>query len=130
MVNPTLADLVGGIESVTLSDDEARRRGTQKTVLERRAPPTFGLLIEILDRDRLNVHTNVSDSVDRLLRGQQIRTELRSRTEEGGYSKTKAVNDKVLERGDNRYGGRMQWNGSLADDGYEKGGQDPVVPGL
>ena len=125
MVNPTLADLVGGIESVTLSDDEARRRGTQKTVLERRAPPTFGLLIEILDRDRLNVHTNVSDSVDRLLRGQQIRTELRSRMEEGGYRKTKAVNDRVLERGDNRYGGRMQWNGSLADDGYEKGDQDP-----
>ncbi len=125
MVNPTLADLVGGIESVTLSDDEARRRGTQKTVLERRSPPTFDLLIEILERDKLNVHTNVSDSVDRLLRGQQIRTELRYRTEEGGYTKTKAVNDRVLERGDKRYSGRMQWNGSVAENVYGKGGAAP-----
>ena len=52
LLNPTLSDLVGGIEAVTLSDEEARRRGTQKTVLERRAPPTFDVLIEIQDRDR------------------------------------------------------------------------------
>ncbi|MCA9986654.1 MAG: AAA family ATPase, partial [Anaerolineales bacterium] len=52
LLNPTLSDLVGGIESVTLSDEEARRRGTQKTVLERRAPPTFDVLIEIQDRER------------------------------------------------------------------------------
>ncbi|UCC51940.1 MAG: AAA family ATPase, partial [Anaerolineaceae bacterium] len=50
LLNPTLSDLVGGIESVTLSDEEARRRGTQKTVLERRAPPTFDVLIEIQER--------------------------------------------------------------------------------
>ena len=53
LLNPTLADLVGGIESVTLSDEEARRRGTQKTVLERRSPPTFDVLVEILQRDQL-----------------------------------------------------------------------------
>ena len=53
LLNPTLSDLVGGIESVTLSDEEARRRGTQKTVLERRSPPTFDVLIEIQTRDRL-----------------------------------------------------------------------------
>ena len=30
LINPTLSDLIGGIESVTLSDEEARRRGTRK----------------------------------------------------------------------------------------------------
>ena len=60
-----MSDLVGGIESVTLSDEEARRRGTQKTVLERRAPPTFDVLIEIQERERLLVHRDVTDSVDR-----------------------------------------------------------------
>lgn len=57
--NPTLCDLVGGIQAVTLSDEEARRRGTQKTVLERKAPPTFDVLIEIQDKDRLAVHRDV-----------------------------------------------------------------------
>ena len=69
LLNPTLSDLVGGIESVTLSDEEARRRGTQKTVLERRAPPTFDVLIEILDRDRVSVHPDVAAAVDALVRG-------------------------------------------------------------
>nr|MBI2903675.1 AAA family ATPase [Chloroflexota bacterium] len=72
LLNPTLADLVGGIESVTLSDEEARRRGTQKTVLERRAPPTFDVLIEIQDRERLNVHTDVAAAVDGILRGRPV----------------------------------------------------------
>ena len=69
LLNPTLSDLIGGIESVTLSDDEARRRGTQKTVLERRAPPTFDVLVEIQSRQRLTVHRDVSAAVDLLLRG-------------------------------------------------------------
>ena len=64
LLNPTLSDLVGGIESVTLSDEEARRRGTQKTVLERRAPPTFDVLIEIQERDRISVHADVSAAVE------------------------------------------------------------------
>jgi energy-coupling factor transporter ATP-binding protein EcfA2 len=79
LLNPTLSDLVGGIESVTLSDEEARRRGTQKTVLERRAPPTFDVLIEIQDRDRLLVHRDVTDSVDGMLRGEALNLELRYR---------------------------------------------------
>jgi stage III sporulation protein SpoIIIAA len=79
MLNPTLSDLIGGIESVTLSDEEARRRGTQKTVLERRAPPTFDVLIEIQDRQRLNVHHSVSASVDALLRGRLPEAEVRFR---------------------------------------------------
>ncbi len=83
LLNPTLSDLVGGIESVTLSDEEARRRGTQKTILERRAPPTFDVLIEIQDRQRLLIHHNVAEAVDSLLRGRPIRAELRYRDEDG-----------------------------------------------
>jgi stage III sporulation protein SpoIIIAA len=79
MLNPTLADLVGGIESVTLSDEEARRRGTQKTVLERRAPPTFDVLVEIQDREKLIVHHDVAVAVDALLRGRPKAPELRYR---------------------------------------------------
>ena len=67
-MNPTLSDLVGGIESVTLSDEEARRRGTQKSVLERKAPPTFNVLIEIQDRQRMVIHHDVAAAVDALLR--------------------------------------------------------------
>jgi hypothetical protein len=81
--NPTLSDLVGGIQTVTLSDEEARRRGTQKTVLERKAPPTFALLVEIQDKDRLAVHHDVAEVVDRLLRAIPPRPELRLRTEDG-----------------------------------------------
>jgi|CXWL01.1.fsa_nt_gi stage III sporulation protein SpoIIIAA len=81
--NPTLSDLVGGIQAVTLSDEEARRRGTQKTVLERRAPPTFDVLVEIHERDRLAVHHDVAETVDRSLRGYPSRPELRVRTAQG-----------------------------------------------
>jgi len=88
LLNPTLSDLVGGIESVTLSDEEARRRGTQKTVLERRAPPTFDVLIEIQDRQRLLVHHDVATSVDNLVRGRAPDTELRYRDEAGRIHKT------------------------------------------
>ena len=83
LLNPTLSDLVGGIESVTLSDEEARRRGTQKTVLERRSPPTFDVLVEIQTRDRLAVHPDVAASVDFLLRGNALPPEIRSRDTEG-----------------------------------------------
>src|SRR5215471_13260752 len=66
--NPTLADLIGGIQSVTLGDDEARRRGTQKTVLERKAPPTFDVLIEIRDRAHFAIHADVAEAIDGFLR--------------------------------------------------------------
>src|SRR5215471_2111616 len=81
--NPTLSDLVGGIQVVTLSDEEARRRGTQKTVLERKAPPTFDVVIEIQDKDRLAVHHDVAHVVDRFLRGAMPHPEIRTRTPEG-----------------------------------------------
>lgn len=83
MLNPTLCDLIGGIQAVTLSDDEARRRGTQKTVLERKAPPTFDVVIELLDYDRLAVHSNVMKTVDNILRGLPARPEIRVRTNAG-----------------------------------------------
>jgi len=83
MMNPTLSDLIGGIQSVTLSDEEARRRGTQKSILERKAPPTFGVMVEIISRDEVAVHTDVAATVDAILRGQPPRLEVRSRTSDG-----------------------------------------------
>jgi len=82
LLNPTLSDLVGGIESVTLSDEEARRRGTQKTVLERRSPPTFDVLVELQERDRLAVHPDVAAAVDTLVRGYPVLPEIRWRDAE------------------------------------------------
>ncbi len=89
LLNPTLSDLVGGIESVTLSDEEARRRGTQKTVLERRAPPTFTVLIELQERDRLALHPDVAAAVDAMVRGRPLLPEIRSRDAEGNIRSEK-----------------------------------------
>jgi len=89
MLNPTLSDLIGGIQSVTLGDEEARRRRTQKSVLERKAPPTFDVVVEIQSRDRLMVHPDVGDTVDALLRGDPIAPEMRWR-DEGGVHRTQA----------------------------------------
>jgi len=83
MLNPTLSDLIGGIQSVTLGDEEARRRRSQKSVLERKAPPTFDVVIEIQDRERVLVHGDVADTVDAMLRGEPLAPELRWRDDEG-----------------------------------------------
>src|SRR5581483_6499508 len=83
LLNPTLSDLVGGIEAVTLSDEEARRRGTQKVVLERRSPPTFDVLVELQNRHRLVVHEDVAAAVDAHLRGRPLPVEIRYRNENG-----------------------------------------------
>ena len=77
IMNPTLSDLVGGVQTVTLGDQEARYRGTQKSVLERKGPPTFDVVVEILDWERLVVHDNVSQVVDQWLRGFPINPEVR-----------------------------------------------------
>ena len=84
LMNPTLSDLLGGIHSVTLSDEEARRRGTQKTVLERKAPPTFDTLVEIRTRDEFSVFHETSSVVDAFLRGRSIRPQIRIR-KDGGF---------------------------------------------
>src|SRR5438874_11558091 len=87
LLNPTLSDLVGGIQPVTLGDEEARRRGTQKTVLERKAPPTFDVLVEMPERQRVAVHRDVAETVDAVLRGQPIAVEIRSRREDGSVER-------------------------------------------
>jgi stage III sporulation protein SpoIIIAA/PHD/YefM family antitoxin component YafN of YafNO toxin-antitoxin module len=84
LVNPTLSDLVGGIQTVTLGDEEARRRHTQKSILERKAPPTFDVVVEQQSWQELIVHRDVADTVDSMLRGQLVVAEERTRDEESG----------------------------------------------
>ncbi len=86
MQNPTLSDLIGGIESVTLGDEEARRRGTRKTVLERRAEPTFRSLVEIQSFTTVAVHQDIAHTVDALLRGVDVDAEVRTLGESGEIS--------------------------------------------
>ena len=117
LLNPTLSDLVGGIESVTLSDEEARRRGTQKSVLERRAPPTFDILVEIQDRQRLLIHHDVGAAVDALLRARALPDELRWRDAEGTVhverTQTSATSSSLVRQ--------SQWSSTSRGDG---GGSD------
>ena len=89
--NPTLADLVGGIQAVTLGDEEARRRRSQKTVLERKAPPTFQIAVEMLERQRWVVHESVADTVDSLLRGRQAEPQVRTVSETGKVTVTREL---------------------------------------
>ncbi|MEE9284455.1 MAG: R3H domain-containing nucleic acid-binding protein [Dehalococcoidia bacterium] len=90
IMNPTLSDLVGGIQSVTLSDEEARRRGSQKAILERRAPPTFEILVEIQSFNAVAVHGDVAEVVDAILRGYDIPAERRELNAEGNIRQTQA----------------------------------------
>lgn len=97
LMNPTLSDLLGGIHSVTLGDEEARRRGTQKTVLERKAPPTFDTLVEIRTRDEFAVFHDTSTVVDAFLRGRAIRPQVRVRRE-GGFDVHEAETPGAVQR--------------------------------
>ncbi|NIS80552.1 MAG: AAA domain-containing protein [Anaerolineales bacterium] len=132
LLNPTLSDLVGGIESVTLSDEEARRRGTQKTVLERRAAPTFDILIEIQDRERLAVHHDVSASVDAMLRGRPLAPELRYR-DESGEIKIESFPVPATPRARGQVGYRRQAampsTSALAENGLPFSPTPPRMPG-
>ncbi|MGB3404721.1 MAG: R3H domain-containing nucleic acid-binding protein [Microcoleaceae cyanobacterium] len=96
MKNPTLADLIGGIQAVTLGDDEARRRGSQKTVLERKAPPTFEIAVEMLERDRWVVHESVAATIDSLLRGLQPMLQVRTMDKAGNVSITEEQSTPTL----------------------------------
>ena len=107
LLNPTLSDLIGGIQSVTLGDEEAKRRGTQKTVLERKAPPTFDVVIEIMEVDKLAIHHDVAKVVDKMLRGQQPRPEIRVRNGAGDFEvvqKAELPPDRPGERSGGTYG--------------------------
>jgi len=107
MLNPTLADLIGGIQSVTLGDEEARRRGTQKSILERTSPPTFDIVVEIQERDRVAIHPDVAAAVDATLRGQAIDTEIRWMDESGEVRVEKPLVE--LKKGEEKKpGGRDQ----------------------
>jgi stage III sporulation protein SpoIIIAA len=98
MMNPTLSDLIGGIQTVTLGDEEARRRHTQKSVLERKAPPTFGIIVEIQERDRVVVHPDVGQAVDAILHRRPQETEIRWVDENGEIRRDKVTTPQVLNK--------------------------------
>ncbi|MBW4422656.1 MAG: AAA family ATPase [Myxacorys californica WJT36-NPBG1] len=100
--NPTLSDLVGGIQSVTLGDEEARRRGSQKSVLERKAPPTFEIAVEMQERQQWVVHESVADTVDDLLRRHQPTLQVRSVNEQGQVVITQEVPQVPLKQNSSR----------------------------
>ena len=112
MLNPTLSDLIGGIQSVTLGDEEARRRRSQKSVLERKAPPTFDVVIEIQDRERVLVHADVADTIDALLRGDPVAPELRWRDEEGVHRSQPRPRPSPRELMPDRFSGLIGQGGS------------------
>ncbi|MDJ0555405.1 MAG: R3H domain-containing nucleic acid-binding protein [Microcoleaceae cyanobacterium MO_207.B10] len=124
--NPTLSDLIGGIQAVTLGDDEARRRRSQKTVLERKAPPTFEIAVEMLERHRWVVHEQVADTVDALLRGQKPNPQVRTVGNTGEVKITREFNGTPgLGLGVNRNGatslrpsGEILTTGGFRDSGY------------
>jgi stage III sporulation protein SpoIIIAA/intein/homing endonuclease len=93
VANPLLCDLVGGIQAVTLSDEEARRRGTQKTVLERKAPPTFDIIVELIDRHKVAIHHDAAKAVDALLRGQPVQPEIREELSDGSFRVLQAARE-------------------------------------
>ena len=100
MLNPTLVDLIGGIQTVTLSDEEARRRGTRKSVLERKAPPTFEALVEIQSFTRVAVHSDLDMTVDALLRGESVAAEIREVDDDGTvHTSTDSIASVVSEGG-------------------------------
>ena len=127
LLNPTLSDLIGGIESVTLSDEEARRRGTQKTVLERRSPPTFDMLVEIQERNVVNVQKDVSAAVDAHLRGYPMSPEVRTRHADGEVRVEKLTPTQAVARPGThgKFGPRRITNSGNGKNG--QGGISPVV---
>lgn len=97
ILNPTLSDLVGGIQTVTLGDEEAKRRHTQKSILERKAPPTFDVVVEIMDYYKVTVHPNVIDAVDATLHQQPVQAELRWVDKSGNVRGEKITSSSMLE---------------------------------
>jgi stage III sporulation protein SpoIIIAA len=113
--NPTLSDLIGGIQSVTLGDDEARRRGTQKSVLERKAPPTFDIAVEMLEREKWVVHEQVAETVDSVLRGRVPNPQVRTVDETG---KVVVSHEPVSEQATARLGSRSELRSNVVHGGF------------
>ena len=131
IMNPTLSDLVGGIQTVTLGDQEARYRGTQKTVLERKAPPTFDVVVEIQSWERLAVHSDVAHVVDQWLRGYPIVPEIRWIDENGEVQRAeeeyRANEDAPAPwQPEGRRAKREQGTDRRRDSGRERGRSDPT----
>jgi stage III sporulation protein SpoIIIAA len=127
--NPTLADLVGGIQAVTLGDDEARRRGSQKTVLERKAPPTFEIAVEMLERQRWVIHESVADTVDNLLRGRQPNPQTRTVDDQGKVAITRQL-AVVNGRGGHLAAGEESFSSGRQSNGWRSSGQMLALPQL
>jgi stage III sporulation protein SpoIIIAA len=119
LMNPTLSDLIGGIQAVTLSDDEAKRRGTQKTVLERKAPPTFDVVIEMIDTEQMALHHDVATTVDNLLRGRPPRPEIRERTDTGSIA--------VLQGADEQFTPRLAPGSGVNGDARRRSASHPAI---
>ena len=150
IANPSMSDLIGGVQTVTLGDEEARRRRTQKTVSERKLPPTFDIVVEMIERDKIAVRRPVAEVVDALLRGQSPAPETRWRDENGELNVVQA--DPIAQpeplperdfsgrngRGGGRNGGGRGGNnrgrdtgrdgGAPKAHGYSKGHGAPVPP--
>jgi stage III sporulation protein SpoIIIAA len=128
MKNPTLSDLIGGIQSVTLGDEEARRRGSQKSVLERKAPPTFEVAIEMLERQKWTIHDEVAQTVDTLLRGRQPNPQVRSVDDKGQVTIVNESGGPVATPPRNRQvrmvplGGGSDYSNSSGSSRYASGG--------
>ncbi|MFB3906671.1 MAG: R3H domain-containing nucleic acid-binding protein [Acidobacteriota bacterium] len=120
--NPTLSDLVGGVQVVTLSDEEARRRGTRKSVLERKAPPTFDILVEIHDRNHLAIYHDISRVVDRFLSGSPLRPENRVRGAGGSFQVEPSV-----ERWPGRKGELLFEEPRFPQPGMERAASEPAT---
>ncbi len=108
ILNPTLSDLVGGIQTVTLGDDEARRRRTQKTVLERRAPPSFDVLVEIQGWSRVALHPDVAEVVDQLLRGFTVTPEFRTMDKDSNVHRARSQRSASLTQQNGSAAGRFE----------------------
>jgi nucleoside-triphosphatase THEP1 len=129
LANPTMSDLIGGIQAVTLSDEEARRRGTQKTVLERKAPPTFDVIVEMISRDELAVRRPVQEVVDLILRGHEAPPETRHRDENGDIvihtppprPEYSAFPEPRITNGRSERGGRRNGRNRRESNRYENG---------
>ena len=130
IANPSMTDLIGGIQTVTLGDEEARRRRTQKTVSERKNPPTFDVVIEMIERDKIAVRRPVADVVDAILRGQIAAPEMRWRDELGEINIMEpAPPEPPAPNNGHDFSGRTERGSGNRNGKNGRGGQNGHIPG-